>query len=133
MPENCSDCVGVHNAVAKDCIRCVKRILEENREVADEVDPERDHDSAGHTPLTIAVLSNEPSSRKIIECLVEFGADVNKEFEIPDSDHPGPRVACRTPLCLAVEQNNLEAIKGLNSGPAGKSPIKTQVKQSFFC
>ena len=121
MSEPCSGCVRVHDAIEKGCISCVKRILEENRELKDEVDSE-----TGHIPLTKAVLSTDPSSsRKIINCLVAFGADVNKELEIRDSNHQGPRIASRTPLCLAVEQNNLEAIKGLNSGPAGKSPIKT--------
>ena len=124
MPETCSDCVGVHDAVANGCIGCVKRILEETRELKDQVDPR------GFTPLALAVLSTKPSSQEIIKCLVvEFGADVNKELEIPDSDHQGPKILSRTPLFLAVEQDNLEAIKGLNSGKAGKSPIKTQVKR----
>ena len=123
MSGNCSDCAGVHDAVEKGCIGCVERILEENRELKDEV-----HPKTGHTPLIAAVLSNKQSKQEIIRCLVQFRADVNKELKIPDSD-----IASRTtPLGLAVEKNNLEAIKGLNSGQAGKCPIKTQVHPSYL-
>ena len=69
---NCSNCTGVQEALAVGHIQCLKRLIGNDAEKANEEDPK-----TGLTPLMKAVvLDGEYNPSRIIKCLVNLGADV---------------------------------------------------------
>ena len=115
MSRDCSSssCTGVHQAVGKGCVQCLERIIgQDNEAAANEECPD-----TGLTPLMRAVLDLEEPA-EVIKSLVNLGADVNQEGFLQGDNK---KIASATPLCLAVEQDRLEAIKALHKAAPRKS------------